>query len=214
MAKRRHPYIIKHNKLKLVAFKARIDKSKAVRRVTRTSEDDHDVSPYFVKPLAQQKPLTCSLLPHEAEAYCYKLPSQQQETRSHPSCALNEHGGLKKLPLLYNLSADRSKPRPSTTMRGICDKEKELSQSSSLNLDRSLLKATRISVTNACKQYPPVLSRNVLDKYAHLFGLGGNVKRNTIQSACEEAILVEEQVRGGSRFEQIRHRKIKRKRDP
>lgn len=70
-------YTIKANKLKLVAFKARIDKSRAILRPARQFEETY-FSPYFTRTSRQQKPLTCSLLPHEAEAYCYKLPPQSE----------------------------------------------------------------------------------------------------------------------------------------
>lgn len=47
------------------------------------------------------------------------------------------------------------------------------SQSSSLKeeLDKNVLKTTRRAMIYACKQYPSLSSRHVLNKYAHLFGL-------------------------------------------
>lgn len=223
MAKGKHPYYIKHNKLKLVAFRARIDKSKAIQRIARVLEHD-GTSPHFTKCLRQHKPPTCSLLPQEAEAYGYKLPCRSQEEQSkNLNSASHHHKRITKFSRFKSsvaaaLSNVGSQPSSSvvTTRGKSFEKVKELSHwlpLSKENLNRNVLKATRVAVTNSCKQYPSVLSRNVLDKYAHLFGLGKPVKLASNLIEFEEARLIEEDERRVSKFEQIRHLKLKIKHD-
>lgn len=145
------------NVIKIRAFAARIDKTKARKRFLEAKEETLSVefSPYFPRNKdVQQKPLVCSLSEREAEEYCYKLEKYGQE----------------KEKTIYgdgNRGGDRSSKRlsklllfePSSMERSLAMKEP------------NVLCTSAVAMANSCKNYPNLASREILNKYAHLFGL-------------------------------------------
>lgn len=183
-------FYVKNNTLKIPAFEARIDKSKAPNRPLAEFEQrcssiskDYCNSPYFLRDSRQQKPIFCTLLKHEADEYGYKLPylinanelSTQKATKT-PKC----HKIITKLLLftphvaadLSSVSVSKNQHQPANRKQ-MRTTRKLPTYSASLKekLDRNVPRTTRKAMTNACKQYPSLSSRNLLDKYAHLFGL-------------------------------------------
>lgn len=78
MGPRSHIFYDKFNTLKIVAFVARIDKSKALKFQHNDQGEllacTDTVSPYFISPETQAKPLIRSLSEHEADSYGYIMP--------------------------------------------------------------------------------------------------------------------------------------------
>lgn len=136
---------------KIRAFEARLDKSN-VR--FKPNVDDYDKRKYF--PNDNQTPLICTLMDQEAQEYGYKLnkPSIINKT----SQILHHKQILSKSLVIKRRKA------------------KIVTERSSLReyLDKIVLKATPNAMNIACKQYLSHPSRQVLMKYAHLFGLNYN----------------------------------------
>lgn len=156
-----------HKRIKIAAFRARMDQSKALKRNVMASfkykhTTSSSISPYFFNNhlKKQQKPLVCTLLKHEAEAFRYKsLQSKTQlnnneheaDRQTHSNAQIGPEKSGSNVCLVYrkNYNNEARKPLPSYTVN----------------------KTTSAAATNASRQYPRLSSRNVLDKYAHLFGL-------------------------------------------
>lgn len=182
MAFNRELFYDKHNRFKIAAFKTRINKSK----VPRTFKDDSSgssptLSPYFAHSNGQQKPLVCSLSTHEANLYNYKLDHFERpgESFEREKTSTKTHKTVTtKLPpfkpsvatglLTGNLNAIRGAPFSEMSFAS-----RATSSTTKLKerLNRNVLKATPLAMSLSCKQYPRLISRNVLNKYAHLFGL-------------------------------------------
>lgn len=177
----------KKNRLEIAAFAARIDKSKALERSKIVNMLYKDTlsrahSPYFVNNYSnkkqQKKPFVCSLTKHEAQLYGYKLPhsdmrmlnnsnngnsnnnlSSQTQTVEHHSNRKHQQwqqswisGGNFRLSNRYNKYSYNNKGRKLLPLYNV-------------------LKTSSAATQNAHKRYPHLSSRNILDKYAHLFGL-------------------------------------------
>lgn len=195
MASDERLYYDKHNRLRIKAFVARIDKSKAFRGDSGFKPLNSITSPYFASSKQQQeKPLTCSLLDREAEAYGYKLASSTGgsggtlKNVKRSTNYVQRHKRITKL-LLFTpfmtaglaAGSQTTKADSVMTQDSSCKKGLASSMSNSLRqkLDRNVLKATRIAMTHTCRQYPRLPSRNVLAKYAHLFGLDSSEQSNS-----------------------------------
>lgn len=143
--------------LRIAGFQARLDKSKVYSKPRRyDNEESRTVSPYF--PAATgKKPLVCSLTKQEADAYGYQIGERPIDHRSKSVIA--------NFPLL----------EPSLTKNRLANlKEPEGEGSDSklkANIETNVIKATPMSMSNACKRYPSITNRQVLNKYTHLFGL-------------------------------------------
>lgn len=176
-AKPQHDNIMKlhgpnHNILKISAFETRIDKSQAYRCTSELAKISTilTTSPYFHKSNGRQlhqQPLLSSLMKHEAEQYGYKIPCSEQQNEVRTSTQAS-HKGTTNL-ILFEPSLTKGLIRGASRSA----QERLRSGKSSLrdNLNRNVLRATRVAMTNACRRYPPILSRSALDKYSHLFGL-------------------------------------------
>lgn len=166
-----------------MAFSARIDKSKSnlILKSMHRAEHKSDKSPYFSinsQPGSTNK-TECSLLPREAKIYGYKLTQSPSQSATIDELYKNrDHKCISKL-LLFKprlMTAGLSTaPIGQSTLRiekyAGHSMKKKASRSLREQLNRGILKTTRVAMSNACKQYPRLSSQSVLDKYAHLFGL-------------------------------------------
>lgn len=183
--KQRRSYVFyrKHqNVIKIPAFATRIDKSNILRRRTGLStpaDQNNFVSSYFTKSngteLRTRKPLFSSLLEHEAEEYGYKLsrPEQQSTTEKDHNESVCPPKRISYISLFKSTSGPIVTNSSRLLTRNRHNSKQLLPGEASLReqLDKTVLRSTRIATTNACRRYPSLSSRNVLDKYAHLFGL-------------------------------------------
>lgn len=161
--------------LVIPTFHARIDKSKTprTRHEGDPPEDDatDGTSKYFPKQTNSKEgaPIECTLLDEEAKAYGYKKRRKVYENPIARQKAIERWHSKKgrRLPFFT--------PATSLGLIGanrdlVADKDRrELTLRE--QLDRNILRMTRVSMSYACKQYPSVTSKNLLDKYAYLFGL-------------------------------------------
>lgn len=162
MKKNEHLLTVNHHDgVKVETFVARIDKSKVRLKYLKADKKTLSVeySPYFVRNTSGQreKPLLCSLTEQEANHYCYRLPEEpldddddddgEDSTREKSKESIN----ITKLILF----------KPTAMAASLTPRSKK----------PNVIQTTPIAMLNSCKNYPPVSTRAVLNKYAHLFGL-------------------------------------------
>lgn len=193
MAINNEAFYYKQNRLEINAFVARIDKSKALKRSKTVNSLYKDtlsstVSPYFdnnhLNKKRQQKPLVCSLLKHEAELYGYKLPQSEMQMLNSNGKSNNSSNKQTHLPAQHHQNQNQNQNQHHQLKHQKLQLQQCLSSSNfhltnryNYNKGRTLLpsynvlKTSPAATQNASKRYPHLSSRNILDKYAHLFGL-------------------------------------------
>lgn len=197
MAINNEAFYYKQNRLEINAFVARIDKSKALKRGKTVKSLYKDtlsstISPYFdnnhLNKRRQQKPLVCSLLNHEAELYGYKLPQSEMQMLNSNGNSNNSSNKQANLPAQHHRNQNQNQHQLkhqklqlqqclSSTISSSSSNFHLTNRYSNKNKGRTLLSLYNVLKTSpaatqiASKRYPHLSSRNILDKYAHLFGL-------------------------------------------
>ena len=175
--------------LVIPTFRARIDKSKAPLRRREYDPPDDDaidgLSKYFPKQNRTEKTyIECTLLDEEAKSYgfrkkafpVYDDPEAREQAIQRWHTRQNRRQPFfTPLTSLGLIGPNRSSDQiPRSKVGTSRDGNKSILRE---HLDRNILRMTRVSMAYACKQYPSLPSRNLLDKYAFLFGLKPNITK-------------------------------------
>ena len=187
---------IKDDTVIIPTFKARIDRSKAPRGYKEFDQKlwldervNNEISPYFkarksrsINNRSMAQGVECSLMDHEVKEYLYKVPGRRRiTTRTN-----NQKHGIANQPMLGFLKPHLFSSMvangltiirdPLLTERIKLDMKnyRVVYNTNALKqqLDRNVLRSTRLAMNMSCKQYPGLTSRKMLfEKYGHLFGL-------------------------------------------
>jgi len=169
--------------LVIPTFRTRIDRSKAPRGRKDCDPPETDAvdgtSKYFIKSASHdQAPFDCTLLDEEAKQYGYRKERDIYEDPEARARAIKRWRSKepRRLPFFTpSTTLGLIGPKPGENVgdtKGDSGARKNLTLKE--QLDRNILRMTRVSMSYACKQYPSLPSRNLLDKYAFLFGLKPN----------------------------------------
>lgn len=166
---------IMFNKIRIAAFEARIDKSKALQwsystKLKRAEDEGEVKSPYFCNSTAEQKPLVCSLLEHEANSYRYRLPALNLQPKLERGERFLDERKQQVLLSQLRPTVPFKKEYVGLNSVPISKRDHHLLDLKEI-LNKSVLKTNRLAVTNSYKRYPRLPTSLVLSKYSHLFGL-------------------------------------------
>lgn len=176
--KRKHFFIIdkKSGTIKIPAFIARIDSSRrldlnGLPKPTFLNAVGFQVSPYFSDDynLLDVSSNECNF---EAPSEQKDIPKKQQvEINNRELCKYRDfkHHG----PINYSTSTRASSISNLTLIKARQIRNMSTSTEAKLRdqIDRSVLRSTRLATRLACKRYPNLLTDDIFNKYAHIFGL-------------------------------------------
>lgn len=169
-------------------FRTKIDKSKAPRsrRPGDPQEDDalDGYSKHFPnQDRSKQTKIKSSLTDEEAAKFGYNKPCSKvyEDPTARQEAIKKWHSKeTKRLPF-FTPSTSLGLIGPNIGTDQACTSYRKDKDRKNLTLkeqlDRTILRATRVSMSYACKQYPSLPTRKELDRYAFLFGLKPNTKK-------------------------------------